>query len=240
MSTIGTKEGSSFQLKADFIPITVLKLSQCDLQSIAKELDQAIASAPKYFTHAPVIVDILNLGPLKSELDVQKLCQLLRDKQIIPVGIRGIEGKQKSIAIDCGLAVLKTVNTEPEAKPVVAEEKPKKIEKSTLKTKIVTKPIRSGSRVYAKNADLIITAAVNSGGEVIADGNIHIYGPLRGRALAGASGDTSARIFCQELDAELISIAGHYIVKENIQAPKSTQTNIQIFLDNEKLTMEGV
>lgn len=244
MSVIGTTEGSCFQLKADFIPITVLKLSQCDLSNIAKDLDQAIESAPKYFTHAPIIVDILNLGPLKNELDISGLCKMLREKKIIPIGIRGIETKQKAIATDNGLAILKTglpPQEEAPAEKVVLKKTEENSEKTSAKfsrTKIITKPVRAGTRVYAKDADLIILASVNAGAEVIADGNIHIYAPLRGRALAGAAGDKEARIFCQSIEAELVSIAGHYWVKENIKAPKPSTSMLQIYLEHDKLKLD--
>jgi septum site-determining protein MinC len=246
MNAIGTKEGSCFQLKADFVPITVLKLSQCDLQAISQELDVAIASAPKYFTHAPVIVDILNLGPLKNELNIPSLCKILRDKKIIPVGIRGLETKQKTIATDNGLAILKSAPSLKEEAPTDPVEikntvpNTEKAAQNLAQTKIITKPVRAGTRVYAKDGDLIILAAVNSGAEVIADGNIHIYGPLRGRALAGASGNKEARIFCKELEAELISIAGHYWVKENMFEPKSSKAMLQIYLENDKLKLDSL
>ena len=84
--------------------------------------------------------------------------------------------------------------------------------------RIVTEPVRSGTQIYARGGDLIVTAAVSPGAELVADGNIHVYGPLRGRALAGASGDTSARIFCSRLEAELVSIAGRYLVSEQLPA----------------------
>lgn len=243
MSLLGTTEGSCLQLKADFVPLTVLKLSQCDLRNIAQELDMAITKAPKYFTHAPVIVDILNLGPLKTELDIPGLCALLREKKIIPVGIRGIEGKQKNIATENGLAILKSpLNTPDEAPAEKAEAKktPEKVELKYKQAKIITKPIRAGTRVYAKDSDLVILAAVNAGAEVIADGNIHIYAPLRGRALAGASGDKNARIFCQAIEAELVSIAGHYWVKDHIQEPREVKSMFQIYLENDKLKLDSL
>ena len=85
-------------------------------------------------------------------------------------------------------------------------------------TRIVTEPVRSGTQIYARGGDLIVTAAVSAGAEVMADGNIHVYGRLRGRALAGAAGDTAARIFCTRLEAELVSIAGRYLVSEQLPA----------------------
>lgn len=102
--------------------------------------------------------------------------------------------------------------------------------------RIVAEPVRSGTQIYARGGDLIITAPVSPGAEVMADGNIHVYGPLRGRALAGASGDTGARIFCTRLEAELVSIAGRYLVSE--QMPAEYQGGaVQIALDDDRLTI---
>jgi septum site-determining protein MinC len=106
--------------------------------------------------------------------------------------------------------------------------------------KIMSKPVRAGTKVYAKEQDLIIIGPVNVGAECIADGNIHVYGPLRGRALAGATGNTEARIFCHSLEAELIAIAGHYLVRENLQVPQKHAGMLQIFLENNKLSIESI
>jgi septum site-determining protein MinC len=103
--------------------------------------------------------------------------------------------------------------------------------------KLVTRPVRSGQRVYAPGGDLSVVAPVSSGAELMADGNIHVYGPLRGRAMAGMKGDTSARIFCQDLQAELISVAGHYRVSENIPA-ELKGAPVQIYLDKQVLRIE--
>jgi septum site-determining protein MinC len=113
---------------------------------------------------------------------------------------------------------------------------PQKKEKdvSSVKAKIISQPIRSGQQIYAKEGDLIILASVSPGAEVLADGNIHIYGALKGRALAGVSGNKEARIFCQKLEAELVSIAGHYWVNEDLSPLPSGQT-IQIYLENDRL-----
>ncbi len=89
---------------------------------------------------------------------------------------------------------------------------------AALKTRLVTEPVRSGTQIYARGSDLIVTASVSPGAELVADGNIHVYGALRGRALAGAGGDEAARIFCTRLEAELVSIAGRYLVSEHLPA----------------------
>ena len=114
-------------------------------------------------------------------------------------------------------------------------------ESSAAPTMIITTPVRSGQQIYAKDADLIITSVVGHGAEVIADGNIHIYGTLKGRALAGARGNTQARIFCHELSPELISIAGTYWLNDDVLArAKGKKGPVQIFLKNDELQMEAL
>ena len=105
------------------------------------------------------------------------------------------------------------------------------------RTLLRTEPVRSGQQIYAAGGDLVVLAAVGAGAEVLADGNIHVYGPLRGRAIAGAAGDTSARIFCASLDAELVSIAGFYCVSESID-PAFAKQRVQISLAGEQLLFE--
>jgi septum site-determining protein MinC len=103
-------------------------------------------------------------------------------------------------------------------------------------TRIVAEPVRSGTQIYARGGDLIVTAAVSAGAELVADGNIHVYGRLRGRALAGAAGDTTARIFCARLEAELVSIAGRYLVSEQLPAEHQGGA-VQIALVDDVLTI---
>lgn len=105
-------------------------------------------------------------------------------------------------------------------------------------TKMVYTPVRSGQQIYAKDGDLIVLAAVSPGAEILADGNIHVYGPLRGRALAGINGNTKARIFCQSLEAELVSIAGQYKISEDLQQQSGWRSGVQIALDDDKLAVK--
>jgi septum site-determining protein MinC len=102
--------------------------------------------------------------------------------------------------------------------------------------RIVTEPVRSGTQIYARGTDLVVTASVSPGAEVMADGHIHVYGRLRGRALAGAAGDTAARIFCTRLEAELVSIAGRYLVSEQLPA-EHQGSPAQIALVDDMLTI---
>ena len=103
----------------------------------------------------------------------------------------------------------------------------------------MTRPVRSGQRIYAAGGDLSVVGSVSSGAEVMADGNIHCYGPLRGRALAGTRGNTEARIFCSDLQAELVSVAGHYRVNENIPA-ELRGVPVQVYLDQNVLRIERI
>ncbi len=108
---------------------------------------------------------------------------------------------------------------------------------SAAKSRLITQPVRSGTQIYARGADLVVTAPVSAGAEIMADGNIHVYAALRGRALAGAGGDAEARIFCSRLEAELVSIAGHYLVSDQIP-PEHRGSPVQIALVDDRLTIE--
>ncbi len=228
-----TNKKNLIQLKADLMPLTVLEINKTSLVDIETELNKKIQQAPQYFVHAPVVIDVNNIDK-KEELNLAELCDTLKSCKIIPVGIKGIAKELQQNAINQGLAI---INSKTKA---TAETTNKSTPKTARPYKLITKPIRSGTQIYAKDTDLVILSSVNTGAEVIADGNIHIYGPLRGRALAGARGDEMARIFCEQCEAELISIAGHYLVKENIKVPKTKKPLLQIFLDKETINIEGI
>lgn len=236
MSNSTTQDKNCFQFKADFLPLTVFKINELNLEAIAVQLSKTLESAPKYFQHAPILIDVEQLARIQSPAELEKLCELLREHQMLPVGIRGLDESHHHTALHQNLAIISPAK---EKKPAASQKEPS-AQPMRTHTKIIHTPIRAGTRVYAKDADLIILNAVNPGAECIADGNIHIYGPLRGRALAGASGDTNARIFCETLEAELISIAGHYLVNENIKPLPSDKPMVQIYLTGESIHIEGV
>jgi septum site-determining protein MinC len=242
MSSIEDKIEALFQLKADFFPMTVVRLNEPELSLITKELEATISKAPKYLYNAPVVTDVRDMNKeAQSNLNLAALCQLFRDKEVVPVGIRGLHKKFHNDAVNAGLAVMKSRDvslaeghrTSPIAKQ---PEKPK----VAPGAKVITRPIRSGSQVYAKENDLVVLAAINAGGECLADGNIHVYGPLRGRALAGASGNKNTHIFCETLEADLIAIAGHYLTKDQMKIPKIKKSMIHIYLKDDKLQIEGI
>jgi septum site-determining protein MinC len=203
-----------FQLKGGLYPLTALQLLGTDLAIFEKQLSAKIQQAPKFFEHAPIVIDLQKLSASEDTLNFKALLELLLKKNLMPVGLKGGNSVQQAAAAAAGLPSLRAsaqADTEPTENCKSVETTPK----GSL-TKVITEPVRSGQQIYARGGDLIVLAPVSHGSELLADGHIHIYGPLRGRALAGVTGDTKARIFCQSLEAELVSIAGEYKISEDI------------------------
>jgi septum site-determining protein MinC len=225
----------SFRLKADMVALTVMQLQTINLGEIAVELKLTISKAPRFFEKAPLVIDVREVNA--NGLDLAGLLGLFKEYSIVPIGIRGLNELQQTAAEELGLPCLQA--------PSVVEGKPAVAKQSAAAplpegAKVLTKAVRAGTKVYAKGQDLIVIGPVNVGAECIADGNIHVYGPLRGRALAGASGNAEARIFCHSLEAELIAIAGHYQVRENMQVPTENAGMLQIFLSDNKLSIKSI
>lgn len=245
MTTTNDKTTNTvFQLKGSLFTLTVLHLLKFDLTVLAEQLSLAVKQAPKFFQQMPIVIDLQKLPNTEPAVDFSALITCLREQGLIPLGIRGGTTAQQHDALKINLAIF-PVTTKTESIEITP---PAKSTKATVKsttssrspepthqpTKVITQPVRSGQQIYARNTDLVILAPVSAGAELIADGHIHIYGPLRGRALAGVSGNENARIFCQNLEAELISIAGHYWVSEDIQKNPLKQ-NVHIYLDKDRL-----
>lgn len=231
--TVTTRRTHSVQLKADFFPMTVLKLQSSDTEAIREELSHIQTTAPNYFNNTPIVIDVSSITTQQA-LDLKQLKATLVKLNMQPMGIRGLSQELESLANQNGLNLLNLHDSKPTTPQPKAATKP-----SAKSTKVITKPVRAGTQIYAKDADLIIMAAVNAGAEIVADGNIHVHGPLRGRAIAGAKGDTQCRIFCQQLDAELISIAGRYLIKEHINPPTNASFMIHVSVNKDQLTIQG-
>lgn len=254
---------SALTFKADLFPITVLKVTSSDLPAIKSELSATVVAAKAYFKNAPVVIDFTELtGNEAPPLDA--LCALIKQHDMIPVGLRSNNPIWQQLAAPLGLASMKSSqHTQKKNEPDLARGNPSKsnppaeenaanprTQKTAQKTepptpapqagKMVTAPVRSGVQIYARGTDLVVTAAVNPGAECFADGSIHVYGPLRGKALAGAGGNENARIFCQSLDAELIAIAGHYLTHDQIKAPANHTGMLQIYLRDKQLIIEPI
>lgn len=236
----------ALEFKSVSLTVPVLLLSSGDLSQIEQQLKEKVAQAPEFFKHSPLLIDLQKLNALNQNLVVNDLVDCLRQQGFLPIGIRGGTEKQNQQALALGLPVhsLHSTNPVPAEKNAskvvvaVAEKVSEPGEAVTVENKLITQPVRSGQRVYAKG-DLIVTATVSAGAEIMAEGNIHVYGSLRGRALAGVLGNVDSRIFCSDLQAELISIAGIYQLSDDI-AKHELHRPMQICLDNQTLVIKDI
>ncbi len=253
-TTINETE-TAFNLKGAAFTIPVLSLRDRNLDKVSAQLMRKVGLAPDFFRSAPIVISLQHL-PDGDQLDLALLIDLVRGQGFIPVGITGGTERQCEKAVSMELAVLTSRsggkkledesvedksdngdnNTSEEKKAETetvvdidqVEQEPKSTE-IPAPSFMITEPVRSGQRVEADQGDLIVMAAVSSGAEIATPGSIHIYGALRGRAFAGSDGDENARIFCQCLEAELVSIAGVYLVNENFPITlRSTPAQIQL------------
>lgn len=258
------KNSPVFQLKASLYTLTTLHLLEPNLDALTQQLSRLRQQAPKFFNSAPVIIDLQRLASPNESFDFAELRRVLTDQQLIIVGLRHAAEELREKAKQAGFAILPEAMTgkssgahsaELAKNKAAASEETKTESKKTNKTNadnaileatpaalgslLITKPVRSGQQIYAKQADLVIIAPVSEGAELIADGHIHVYGTLRGRALAGAQGNANARIFCQKFDAELLSIAGNYWLSDDLKRKKVHGPG-QVFWHNESLQYEAL
>ncbi len=225
---------NGFQLKASSLTFTSLILFTPNLDIVETQLAALVEKTPQFFDATPVVIDLTTVELQSLPFDVIKLINLLRKYRLNPIGLKSYNQEYKNIAKEQHLAIIAQAETATAPEKPAAEIKPSSSANTT--TKIIDQPVRSGKQIYAKDGDLIVTASISHGAEVIADGNIHIYGSLNGRALAGAHGNENARIFCRNLDSELIAIAGHYLVSEQIPDQyRSGHQFLEVFLENDKL-----
>lgn len=218
-----TDTKQSFQLKSASVSLTALELYYFDNDEFEANLRDKISQAPGFFKDIPLIISLEKYEGLDSELDFFKMIGTCRRHNIHVIGVRAANDDQRRLARGASLALLPGGSLKekpPQEAPAQAEPEAAAAPEPANEpapAKIVNQPVRSGQQVYAPEGDLIILAPVQAGAEVLAAGNIHVYGPLRGRALAGIHGAESARVFCQSLEAELVSIAGHYKISEDLQ-----------------------
>lgn len=203
------------------------------------ELAQQIQRSPRFFLNAPVVLDLRGAEEFTQETEFVEARRILRHHTLTLIGVQNAAPAQFEAAAAAGLASFAPNSTGPRqpraAEPAAAPSSP--ATPAAAKSRLVTQPVRSGTQIYARGTDLVVTAPVSPGAEVMADGNIHVYAALRGRALAGASGDAEARIFCGRLEAELVSIAGRYLVSDQIP-PELRGLAVQIALVDDRLTIE--
>lgn len=222
-----TRPGA-LRLSGGVFTLSVLTLESPDAQQLARRLQeerQRNPAAAALLKNAPVVLD-LSAIPAEAPLALEEILAVLRSAQLLPVGLRNAAPEQQQLAGEYHLPILRGQERPagPAAPASVVQQR------GTL---LIEHPIRSGQRVYARGGDLICLGVVNAGAEILADGHIHVYAPLRGRALAGVAGDETARIFCSALEAELVSIAGLYRMPEH-NLEQWGQAS-QIFTTNEQL-----
>ena len=187
--------------------LTVLRLLDGDLGLIAADLDSHLARNPDFFRNAPVVLDLQAVADGVVP-PLAELLLLLRQRQLLPVAVQGATPERRDEALSLGLPELSAGGERPSAVAETAV--------ARVPAKVVMQPVRSGQQVYARGGDLVVFGTVNPGAEVLADGSIHIYGHLHGKALAGVQGDTTAAIYCSGFGAELVAVAGIYRAAEEL------------------------
>ncbi|QDQ40757.1 septum site-determining protein MinC [Legionella geestiana] len=233
-----TVKSQAFRLKGRLYTLTVLHVQDANPETIALQLAELTAKAPRLFEHAPLVLDVSAFDD--ATLDINAIVDAVRGCGLFPVALQGAMPGLTHAAKQLGLGVLNSSSTNDKPLEMHDEAMPQTVAASAVpseggRNKTITAPVRSGQQVVGKGGDLIVAASVSHGAELLADGNIHVYGPLRGRALAGISGDRSARIFCQSLEADLVSIAGFYRLSDAIQP---FDRPCQIYLEGDSLQIE--
>jgi septum site-determining protein MinC len=221
----------TLEFKSGSFSIPILILFTDDLKAIGQQLQEKVDLAPEFFKNSPLIFDVQELNKQGRPVDIAALVDIIRQSGLLPTGMRGGNVQQNKEALALLIPVYSAnisaaLTDTQKQKHVVPEPE---VAASSVVTTLITRPVRSGQRIYS-TGDLVVLAQVSAGAEIMAEGNIHVYSTLRGRALAGVQGNTDARIFCSDLQAELISIAGNYKISEdmtNIVSKKSVQVYLQ-------------
>lgn len=238
---------ATFEIKSANLPLVALLLKSTDLVALARELEARFGDIPDFFDQDALMVDLSPLPPAAGDIDFPALISLLGSYQLVPLTAKGGSPAQMAAALQAGLLPVPDAHLVPPRPVVAAPPAPTPVAPvasapaAPLGALVVDKPLRSGQQVYARGRDLVVLAMVNAGAEVIADGHIHVYAPLRGKAMAGARGNTEARIFSLALEAELLSIAGVYRTSEHPLPPgmagKPTQVRLVPGDEGDKLVM---
>jgi septum site-determining protein MinC len=225
-----------FQIRGHLSTLLVLRLIEPRDDRFFLLLQKAIARSPGFFRHAPIVLD---LAPVAGQppFNLAEFGRRLRQLQLVPVGVQNGDEAWNRMAVNAGFGLFPAgrpsdlATQEPTSRP--AESDPAR----RNRTIVLSEPVRAGQQIYAEGGDLIALAPVSPGAEVLADGHVHIYSSLRGRAHAGVSGDETAQIFCHDLEAQLVSIAGRYVVNEEIET-RFIGRRVQIRCLDDAIVME--
>lgn len=243
---------SCFQLKGSNVTSIVLEISVYGSSDFAEQLKEKVAQAPSFFSQSAIVI---SLDKLEVGVDLHALIADCRLANLHPMAFKGGVGEFQDSIAATGLPWLpdsggrnqlidlepKTVEPETIIETVVQERIVEKVVERVIErpTKVIHRPVRGGQQIYAEGADLIVLAQVSEGAEVLADGNVHVYAPLRGRALAGVKGDQTARVFCLQMEAELVSVAGVFMLSDELRE-KAWKQAAQVFIENDKLNVTAL
>lgn len=228
-----------FQIRGRFLTALALRIeTKATDAGFFEALDNHLKATPQFFADAPLVIDLGNDPGLANPEQLRDLVDNLRRRKLLVFGIQNAGALKADVLQSLGLIPVHN-----------GRDAPARTEKSGRASRVekllppdnktIVAPVRSGQMVVAERGDLTIVGSVASGAEVIAGGNIHVYGTLRGRAMAGVHGDDKARIFCRSLDAELVAIAGLYQTSQTLDAAAPDRC-LQIFLKDERLHMEAL
>lgn len=236
---------ATFEIKSANLPLVALLLKSTDLGALSHELATRFGDIPDFFDNDPLVIELSALGTEANTIDFAALVALLRPYRVAPVAVRGGTPAQMTAAVDAGLVAAPDARISTPAATAEAPSAPSTPPAAPAQgALVIDKPLRSGQQIYARGRDLVVMAMVNAGAEVIADGHIHVYAPLRGKAMAGARGNVDARIFALSLEPELLSIAGIYRTSENPLPEgvwgKPTQVRLVPGPDGDKLVMDRI
>lgn len=234
-----------FVIRFGPVGLAQMRVQTMDAAAVHAEVMARIASAPQLFERTAVCLDLGELEMVPTARDVRALLDAIKRAGMLPVALaRGNEivdglARELDLPVVAQVRAVSKQSAEMQPKAEAPAAAPKAtalldVDSQGAVAQLHHQPVRSGQRVYARNRDLIVTTTVGAGAEVMADGCVHVYGALRGRALAGARGEITARVFCQEFNAELVSIAGVFRVFETIPA-ELVGKPVQAWLSGEDL-----
>jgi septum site-determining protein MinC len=234
-----------FRLRGANFNLLVLRLLDPRPEAVVPAIGDQFRRAPGFLRFAPVVLGLGDLAVPADQVDFPGLIEGLRGLEIVPIGTTGGTPEMRNAAMAYGLPPIRSAGGKegedtppaPAAAAAAPPEPPPPPAGMARPTMIVEQPVRAGQRIWAQGGDLIVTSTVNAGGEVIADGNIHVYGALRGRAIAGGGNNPEARIFALNFDPELISIAGYYAVREGLAGAPIGKA-VQVRLTGERMRFD--
>ncbi len=237
-----------FEFKSATLPLIAVILKTADLQLLTSALDAQLADSPDFFEQEPVVIDLSLLQTQEpgAVIDFPALRALLARHQTQPIAVRGGTNGQNAAARAAGLslAAMPVTPTPRSPAPAPASSAPAQVVREVpvpaTGTLVIDRPLRSGQQIYARGGDVVVLDVVNFGAEVIADGNIHVYAPLRGKAIAGARGNTEARIFTTCMEAQLVAIAGIYRTSEVALPQEINGKAVRISLNDKSLVMDPI